>query len=403
MLRRFFMLNRRFPLLKYIFYGCAILIVSGMVLWPASASASLHAQAPLQVIPTPTPTSTPTSTPIAKRAVGPKLTHEQAKAWPLLPHVLYRGTSIVLVHGLNGGDSLFGSASNGSASMSDCGTYWSDARLFLASRWSGDVRQVSYYRNEVNRDGSACAENGNAQDSYSANLQDSLYQARCAGFSSANAGTNNENIDHLSCLLAWYLYYNFGQNHWDEVLVGHSMGGLIIRRAMELVELHTVSFPATIGHVTDAITFDTPQGGVFGANLACGNCLQGQEMRLGSALLEDLARNARHPDSGGNTDWTLIGSACDLLIGGSALMMDANHKVWYDGLTRGTCYNHGGAIHDVSSALDGGASHCDTAQSFNGTCAFWFEFPQGSGWSYQLTGYPHGLLEMWYAIESSSW
>ncbi|GCE28792.1 hypothetical protein KDA_42760 [Dictyobacter alpinus] len=341
---------------------------------------------------------------------GPRQVHVKEKGTPLfVPHAAYSQTSVVFVHGLNAGDGLFGSAPNGSEGMPDCQTYWSDAANFLASRWGGDFRQLSYYSDEVQSDGSACASNGNERNSishYSADLHDSLYRAHCASLGNTNDGTNNESLDHVSCLLAWYLFYNFGQRGWSEVLVGHSMGGLIIRRTMQLVQEHAMPWlPPTLGSVTDAITFDTPHNGAIGAPLACGNCVQGQQIGWNSRFIRDLGANAQHPNSGTTTtDWTIIGSHCDYLIGNSALMMSANHKVWYDSSSNGTCYNHGGAIHDPSLLMDGNASYCDTADPLShDDCNFDDHNNQGSGWYYTENGYPHGLQEMDYALASFDW
>ncbi|GCE07338.1 hypothetical protein KDAU_46670 [Dictyobacter aurantiacus] len=337
--------------------------------------------------------------------VGPRHAQAKEKQQTLAPRATYRGTSVVFVHGLNGGEGLLGSAPNGSGTMPECDIYWSDAASFLASRWQGDLRQISYYNREVKPDGSQCASNGNEEGSaghYTADLHNPLYRVHCVGMGNTNDGTNNESLDHISCLFGWYLYYNFGQRNWSEVLVGHSMGGLIIRHTMELAERHISWMPPTIGTVTDAITFDTPHNGILGASLACGNCTQGQEMNWNSAFMRDLGANARHPNSGGTTDWTIVGSHCDTLVGNSALMMNANHKVWYESSSTGSCYNHGGALHDPSTVLNALVSYCDTSDVSGNACAFDDGHGQGPGWFYE-GAYPHGLLEMYNAIASYSW
>ena len=395
---RYFSLLRKHPALvrtAFLLFALGALL---FLLWtPANPPATASAQG-----------TTPQARQPHASVMGPRQLHLKNKGGGVIPHATYSKTSVVFVHGLNGGDGLFGTAPNGSETMPDCEGYWSDATSFLSPRWGGDFRQISYYNHEVRADGSPCASNGNERDSishYSADLHDSLYRAHCASLGNTHDGSNNESLDHVSCLFAWYLFYNFGQRNWSEILVGHSMGGVIIRRTMELVQEHkTAWMPSTIGAVTDAITFDAPHNGVFGASLACVNCVQGQQLNWNSSFMRDLGANAQHPNSGTSTDWTVVGSHCDYLVGNSALMMSANHKVWYESSSSGTCYNHGGAIHDPSIASDGNASYCDTPDPLTSNDCYYQEGRgQGSGWYYANGNYPHGLQDMDYALQSSGW
>ena len=239
---------------------------------------------------------------------------------------------------------------------------------------------------------------------YSANLQVSLYSNHCSNFYSGNNGTNNESTNHISCLLAWYLYYNFGLNRtWDVVLVEHSLGGIIIRRALQFVQQHDSHFPSNTGNVKDVVTFMSPHGGVIGGTIACGGCVEGNELNNGSNLMNDMAVNAKHPNVGaGGTDWTVIGSNCDLLTGGQALEMSANHFVWYAYYP--TCYNHGDAIHDESYTTDGEAWSCDVPDPASTNCPVnGWDSPTGStSWAFD-SQYPHGLYELLFAITYFSW
>ncbi|GCF09719.1 hypothetical protein KDI_32830 [Dictyobacter arantiisoli] len=247
--------------------------------------------------------------------------------------------------------------------MPGCDTYWSDARSFLSSRWQGDFRQLTYYANEIKPNGSGCADNGN-EHTYSANLQTQTYRNQCGnvGGGNSNAGTNNENMDHISCLLAWYLYYNFGQHGWAETLVGHSMGGLIVRRTLQLVRDHAAGFPTNIGNVTDAIIFNTPNIGEALATWGCAGCYQGHQMTTNSAFINDMITHGQAPSvSGYTTDWTVVTSSCDLLVADDPLYTAANHKVLYgSSYSQDFCYGHGGAIHDTSTIEDAIVQYCDT-------------------------------------------
>ena len=160
-------------------------------------------------------------------------------------------------------------------------------------------------------------------------------------------------------------------------------------------------FPPTIGHVTKAITFNTPhEGTVLPANLACGGCLQGKELSKGSDLLTELATSGRNPQtSAGFTDWTVIGSECDLVVlpTSSAIDMDASHTIVYpkEGLL--TCYDHSKALQDANLKRDANQFYCDTDNPVNYSCVTDYRKTGNTRWN-KAGSWRHGLSQLYYSI-----
>lgn len=297
-------------------------------------------------------------------------------------------TSIVAIHGINSGNGPMNTAVNGDNTMPHCATYWEDARAFLKDRWGGDLRQIGFYQHD-------CPDNG-SESTLSADLHDARYTLHCTTFASGNDGTNNENLDHLSCLLAWYLYYNFGQEQHEEILVGHSMGGLIIRRALELFQEHDRRMPPSVGYVKQVFSFSTPETGKLLAGFMCEECLQGRQMTWGGGFINDLYYHGQSPQAGGTTEWILIGSSCDGLVGIGALRMHASKYYWYNGAL---CYDHGNIIHDGRKAHIMTLSACSTTTPSSNACAIdLFGTLTGPAWRNQ-TAAPH-TLDLLYEIIS---
>jgi hypothetical protein len=168
------------------------------------------------------------------------------------------------------------------------------------------------------------------------------------------------------------------------------MGGIIVRETMYQMQEHAGQspFPTTIGHVTDAVTFNTPHGGTdIGIDLiVCNGCTQAANMYSTSDLMFELRSLGKNPQtSGGFTNWTVIGSECDSILnladppiaGGigiaSAVDMHARHAVVYSS----PCY-------------------CDTSHPDKSPCGTDYN-RRGGKWKYTENG-PHGLLELYNAV-----
>ena len=280
--------------------------------------------------------------------------------------------SIVFVHGFKPSP---GRRADGTGF--DCeNDYWKDAIQFLRERGIQDMRTVKFYNGDRN------CQNGNGEGVYSSDLHDDLYRKPCADYHPGSEGiqwegTNDESIYRLSCLFAQYLHHNFANR--DVILVGHSLGGLIMRETIYQMQENAGKFPypPTIGHVEKAITFNTPHNGtiVTTGNLnliACGGCTQGTELTAGSALLSELYTSGRNPQSAeGFTEWTTIGSQCDLAVqpASSSVNMDASHAVVYAGPNiLETCYSHTKARQDANTKQDAQYYYCDTSDPRTDPC-----------------------------------
>jgi hypothetical protein len=111
------------------------------------------------------------------------------------------GTTVVLVHGFVGNGPFIGDPVN-------ChGGYRGDAVSYLQARGYSDIRTVQYYASDSNCD---------------VDLHAQAYQNLCDGFNPGSEGTNNEDLNHVSCLLVQYLNQNFAGGQ-KVILVGHSM------------------------------------------------------------------------------------------------------------------------------------------------------------------------------------
>ncbi|MEU5024980.1 alpha/beta hydrolase [Streptomyces milbemycinicus] len=184
------------------------------------------------------------------------------------------------------------------ATGSNCLDSWGPAKkLFEDEKWSGPLHLVGFYAGDTNCD------------------------AKIA------AGNKNTSIKELGKKLANHIYNNYSKHGKSVDLIGHSMGGLIARAAITGVERKEEGFPPSL-LVEDAVTIATPHDGIFLSRFcwAAERTTQCREMQPRSDFLKWAGEN---PQSAQGTDWTVIGAADDYYLGGSALGMSADHRVWY--------------------------------------------------------------------------
>ena len=278
---------------------------------------------------------------------------------------------------------------------SDCNGYWGDAISYLNNQGYSDIRTVQYYTGDTN-----C----------NFDLHFSLDQSLCDNFEPGNEGTNNEDLDHVSCLLAQYLNLAFagGQN---VILVGHSMGGIIIRNTVGLVGQigGQLGLPNDIGYVTDAVTFNSPHAGVTDAAgwyPTCGGCKQIQQLTADDPFMTTLNQYMQNPQtSAGFTQWTVMGSECDPYVGCSlnpdgaatAIAMQASHAIMYSNQDSITCYNHTAALGDSSTANDATLYYCDTSDPTGNPCGTDYNNATDPNWAETTTG-PRGLQTLYEAV-----
>jgi hypothetical protein len=141
-------------------------------------------------------------------------------------------------------------------------------------------------------------------------------------------------LEHLSFHLAWYIWYLFTSREVAVDVVGHSLGGLMIRYALEQVALHNSLFPQYL-MVEDVVTLGTPHAGQ--AWLSSFNYELQETNSPSTPFMAWLNANAQNPQGTNGTDWTVIGShynggnpAWDLLVDAlSAVAMNVPHRWRY--------------------------------------------------------------------------
>ncbi|HLG62082.1 MAG TPA: hypothetical protein VKY19_09130 [Ktedonosporobacter sp.] len=255
-------------------------------------------------------------------------------------------SAIILVHGMAGASSL-----DSNASAYDCKAYFSDLLDYLSKphgiegSWHNqDIRLIGFYNGDTN-----CT-NGR-ETAHAANLHDPEYTRQCSNYYPENTnpsqdGTHDESIYHLSCLFAWYLYYNFGTRGWTSSIITHSMGGLLVRNTIYQVQKSkaTWTMPSTLGIIQDVIDFGVPNNGEP-VNVC--HCTQGEDIRGGSFFMNEMTNSADNPQAGG-TDWTLMSSVYDTIASPSfdydgLNIPNAGHKIFYDVQhdTQGNAFGYG--------------------------------------------------------------
>jgi triacylglycerol esterase/lipase EstA (alpha/beta hydrolase family) len=284
---------------------------------------------------------------------------------------------ILFVHGINASSSI------------NCGssTMWGTMISYLQGthtfngqplHWSGAMKTIGFYNNDTN-----C----------SVRLTDSTYASHCTAYfyDASVQGTNNENIRHVACEFAWYVYLTYSQYGQNVQGVGHSMGGLILQWAIYGVHAHLSSFPPSI-LMQDVVTIAAPHNGTVSIStiVSCNNCIQASQMVTGSSFINDLVNLAQNPQgSGWGTDWTMIGGrivTCDVISSKSSTYMNLGHKSYFTW----PCYTHGAYLTDTNDAGDADIYWCDGCATVPSTWKFWGDAP-------------HSLRHTLYALYVSNW
>ena len=301
------------------------------------------------------------------------------------------GMPVILVHGFNLQNNL---------GCNDGNTF-GGIKSFFANNygWGNSLRTVGWYNQDHNCDGYLYYE------SY-----------HCTGWydSGINDGTMNEDIRHLSCLLAWYIWDYYTHYFTKVAVIAHSMGGILIRQALNDTP-YIAAFPPYLT-VTDVATAGTPHQGLSGGaawweqRQGCpGDCVQVAQMESANALMSNMNstswRNgfARNPQGYGGTDWTTMSSQADEVLywWGSVeglgspnsvtatelcgLMPGAGHFVIYPGPS--PLYNHGGYLIDPSTSWSANEIFSDN---------------NGRNWVTTSTS-AHSIWTMYFAVQFSYW
>lgn len=217
-----------------------------------------------------------------------------------------KDTPVLLVHGFMTYD----------ATSIDCASFWKPIRNELAAQGFTNVKTVTYYKDSTNCD-------VNLAKLYPNTGRDSTW--RQLGGSLSNYVFDN--------------YTRFGQK---VDLLGHSMGGLVIRSAIQGGNESRVGFKNIL--VEDAVTIATPHKGTPFASL----CINDQCKSL-SPNNPDFAWLALQPKPWSMipVDWSVQASNMDALTSvdsGLAMGVDANHKTIFPGLSHNAQVSNKAAI-----------------------------------------------------------
>ncbi|MGK5549972.1 esterase/lipase family protein [Actinomadura kijaniata] len=158
-------------------------------------------------------------------------------------------------------------------------------------------------------------------------------------------GDLNTRIQELGRRLAWDIHDHYSKSGKPVAVVGHSMGGLVVRAALEGTRRYGANkdWPDRL-IVRYAVTYSTPHTGTsWGTScLAVRGWEQCSDVRPNSGFLRWAGQN---PQGSGGTEWTLVGASDDdMITTGSATGMRARRKVRYaagQGLEHSTIKNKG--------------------------------------------------------------
>jgi hypothetical protein len=245
-------------------------------------------------------------------------------------------TPVIAVHGLAGG----------TCPSANSAALWAYLKYALtANHWTGAFVPVSYF---------ACDTNGADITGYGATSSSMTPTVRASWPSSGY--TLNGDIDDIARDLAWFVYADYTRRGQAVDIVGASFGGLIVRTALTRVAQHDPSFPPQL-LVTDVVTMAAPMDGVSASVLATA-CPSGGNLCAqtvtDSAFLTSLD-GATAPQGTGGTDWTLLGSACDMVPTSSSLDLSPAHQISYSS----PCYAHAAYETDLSTALNAVVHYTD--------------------------------------------
>lgn len=122
--------------------------------------------------------------------------------------------------------------------------------------------------------------------------------------------TVNTSIHELGRDLANLIYTRYTRHHRPVAVSAHSMGGLVVRAALDGVATHQPGFPAHL-RITDVVTSGTPHAGTGEATRCAATIVECAQMVPESRFLHRLGHN---PQGVGSTDWTLVGSSGDEVV-----------------------------------------------------------------------------------------
>jgi len=213
---------------------------------------------------------------------------------------------VLLIHGWN----------PNSAQDCDSGSEWGTVETYFRNHGVSNAHSEGFYTGDTN-----CWDHLN------------LYDGRCSDWydSGANNGTVNEDIRHRSCLLAWRIWDYWSQYDTTIEVVAHSMGGILIRQAMNDTPW-VGAFPPYL-RISDVVTAGSPHQGLLDGTAWAAQqaqwvnpfycpplCFEISQLEKSNPLMSNLNstsfRNgfARNPQGRGGADWTTMSSNNDEVL-----------------------------------------------------------------------------------------
>lgn len=234
-----------------------------------------------------------------------------------------------------------------------------------------NVQRVGYYGGECNVEHNA-AHHGSHNNWYGGSGEHSS-KTGCNGVAGAQVHDLDTDIMHIAYHVAWYVndHYSAGGTHVD--MLGHSMGGLLMRYAIAKSGSGGV-WPAKL-RVEDATTMGTPHGGLGTSWCKLSPWSDVRQMCSDSSFITWMRANAQNPQGNGGSDWTLMGSDCDGWVAWNlAVDMTAAHKVVYVK----PCYGHSDYYTDVATTNDADVDYMDAPAT---TWTAWAAAPRSGKWT----------------------
>lgn len=128
-------------------------------------------------------------------------------------------------------------------------------------------------------------------------------------------GTINDPIQHLGCLLAWYIYNTYTSQGKPVNILAHSMGGLIVRDALGQSGAgqpsYNSAFPPNPLNVSRVVTVATPHGGVSQYLMNWVPIVNNQigDMLSTSSFMQNVLASIQKPQGSNGTFWGLVGAS----------------------------------------------------------------------------------------------
>ncbi len=164
---------------------------------------------------------------------------------------------------------------------------------------------------------------------------------------------NSTSWRDLSKTFSQYVYSTYTANGITVDVVGHSMGGLIIRGALKGSSGGEGGFSAPL-KIEDAVTLGTPHAG---AAWYSSGCLWGQcaGLKPGNSDLTWLHQNG-NPQGAGGTEWTTLGSTADDVVpedSATSMFIPESFKIVYSNIEHSDYQSNSTSAGRTAQALAG--------------------------------------------------